>query len=216
MSRSFERCKETGIKWRIARSTRGVFSEEVCSFDISMNNMRCTGLADTLYARSFSEFGIDGNSKISLDAAYELTRGLGTKWMKDNEAVISKRLGPNFRVRRWDEWLDNPDLPAAIQRVRTFFEQPPLSKLVEADATGYLRRKFGNAVFPVHQTEVLIDFIIEECAVYFLHSSKENVRHVYPGKSLAVLRAMARNDIDDSRYTLWALCDYVGSSNSTS
>tara|TARA_R110002096_G_scaffold409574_1_gene608982 strand:- start:4720 stop:5259 length:540 start_codon:yes stop_codon:yes gene_type:complete len=149
-----------------------------------------------LYARSFSEFGIDGNSKISLDAAYELTRGLGTKWMKDNEAVISKRLGPNFRVRRWDEWLDNPDLPAAIQRVRTFFEQPPLSKLVEADATGYLRRKFGNAVFPVHQTEVLIDFIIEECAVYFLHSSKENVRHVYPGKSLAVLRAMARNDID--------------------
>lgn len=216
MSKSFQLCEVTGLDKRIARSSVGDFSTETCSFDISLNNDRCSGkglecvlawangqfkgyefsLADTLYANSFLEFGNNGQAVSTLASAFALSRKKGDDWLHANEPTISRYLGSNYRIRRWDGWLAHPEIASSIKRVENLFSHPQLAPLVEADATAYLRRRFETQPISERQVQVLIDFMVEECAVYYLHSRDNDVRHVYPGKSLAVLRALSRKDFD--------------------
>lgn len=217
MSKSFVQCDSSGVQYRIARETAGEKRDEVCSFDISLLNPRCMGrglqcllawandgfksfefsLADTLYMHSFSAIAEPGKDPLTVAQASDRARELGDRWIETNHPIIESFLGKEFTIRRWDEWKQHDEFNDAVSRVQELFSLPSLRPLVIADASAFFKRKNTEKAPSEVQISALVDFIVEESAVYFIHSKHFNVRHVYPGKSLAVLRKLANSALED-------------------
>jgi hypothetical protein len=209
--RPYTKCPETGLLYRIARQTTGVSRHETASIDISLSNPRCSGaslvcllrwcagkfatyefsLGDTLYDAVLALPHFRHMIPADLRDTPNPSATMGERWIQENSGAIQAHLGSSFTIRRWDEWRAHPDIQNARAITEELFRIPHLQELVTSDCTAFFERKTQSS--PSNEAlQALLSFYTEECAVYFLHSRDNNVRHIYPGNSLSVLRYLSR------------------------
>lgn len=212
MARRFRPCPVTGIDWRLAYQTAGGnFSNEICSLDISLRNARCNGqflrclvhwasdkfrafevsLGDTLYRHTYEALGHPECGLVSADDAEDIARREGDHWLKENSPILAE-LPSGFQVRRWDSWRNHTEFEECVERVSRLVRYDGIVEALSRDVDAFLRRRDRDR----HDAQARIGlerFIVEEVAVYFLHSRDSNVRHVYPGKSLHVLSWLTKH-----------------------
>ncbi len=211
MSRRFMRCQETGLDYRIARSTPGEYAKEICSIDVSLGNPRCAdvglectlswvkgrfaayefSLADTLYANVWTLLEPEKYKCFTHDELIPILTAVGDKWIEDNNSLIRKYLGNSYKIRRWEHWRSMNGFSDISREVESLFLSPEWQCYLEKDIHQFHTRKFGTSTITNKARCCLQRFVFDECAGYYLHSTKANVRHVYPGKSLGILRAIS-------------------------
>lgn len=209
----FERCRVTGVEWRMAAHwPRGpVHFGDLCSFDISLHNQRCAGrmldclmywakdlftrfefsIGDTLYRHTYATIGHPDLGILSAAEAEAIAKAEGIDWQQAHEGRIAAVLGQNIRFRHWDEWRESIDFPGALARARRAITGESMTGRLRSDTERFLERRAPELCGDEQVIAALSEFIIEEAAVYFLHSKAEQVTHVYPGKTLVTLRGLS-------------------------
>ena len=214
MSTRAQICPHTGLKWNIEKRSRPSYPPEtVVSFDISMHNPRCGGrflacqlhwakdlfsefqfsIGDTLQAHNYVAFGHPTAGPVSRDEALALASSEGRQWHADHAAMIEGILGKcRARYIFWDEWKDHPRFGSAVGFYQDkLLGDPTLRATMMSDIETFLDRNRIDYVLAGEDRIIRATmFLIEEIAVYQLHSERDGVVHVYPGKQLKILRAL--------------------------
>lgn len=185
----------SGATWRKFKSAR---------LDISLQNPKQVGekfeatllwalnnfehveisLADTLQRHTFS-----ADYNINLDKAYNLTLREGDMWLHYHDNIIKKF---NIPVVRWDDRIINPKFDLYCQMVRDLYlSDLAFKKLVNKDCNAFmLRRGYSE-----EQRLLVLNYILEEQAVFSMLSQKENSIGIYPGSILGCYRGNDRPEL---------------------
>jgi tRNA-dependent cyclodipeptide synthase len=218
MSTRAQICPHTGLKWNVEKRSRPSFPPEtVASFDVSMHNPRCGGrflacqlhwakdlfaeiqfsIGDTLQAHNYVAFGHPTAGPVSREEALALAASEGRRWHADHAAMIEAILGKcRPRYIFWDEWKDHPRFGSAVGFYQDkLLSDPVFRAAMMSDIETFLdRSRIDYELAGEDRIVRATMFLIEEMAVYELHSERDGVVHVYPGKQLKILRALRGQD----------------------
>lgn len=189
------------------------FSQRHASFEVSVGNPRCAGdyiACQIRWARDrFSSFEFSVGDMLNIhdyivvghprwgildkSKAWEVCRGEGEAWLKENLPVIRDELGGNvFAIKPWSEWLANPSVKENIAIIQKLYQQNRLvNDTMKSDVETYVQRRYKNFTLSSADLDELVEHLVEELAVYKFQTETRRAVNLYPGSNPVSLRPKA-------------------------
>ncbi|HEV2755930.1 MAG TPA: tRNA-dependent cyclodipeptide synthase [Actinomycetota bacterium] len=212
----FALCPVTGLEFRIIHKSNWARlpPEDVCaSFEISISNSRCSSrfltcqmnwasdrfeefefsIADTLRAYNYVALGHPIHGRLTLNAAQQVTKDEGRRWVEQNLPAIHAVLGNKpFRLMNWETWRSEPRFDSNFALLRSVYEtDTSFRSCVDADVSAYAaRQRHGHKTLDDQEMEKLALYLLEELAVYQIQAETRPTVNIYPGGMMQVFRRM--------------------------
>lgn len=185
----------SNAKWRDYKSAR---------LDVSLQNAKQVGekfettllwaldnfdnveisLADTLQKHTFS-----ADYNIDIKKAYDMTLREGDVWIECHRQIIDSH---NIKLIRWDERLNHSDFSKFHSLVHDLYQNDNYFKaLVNKDCNAFINRKCLDE----GKRLLVLNYILEEQAVFCMLSNHENAIGIYPGSILGCYRGENRPEL---------------------
>jgi len=149
-------------------------------------------LSDTLHRYNYM---IEEN--LSAGEAYKKARREGDLWLEKNRHIIDDLAMP-FRILRWDEWLDHPELESCKHSFwAAYNDDAEFNKAVLADVQNYYMRRHGLLLEDVPEKNILLSaaYLLEELAVHSLFFKNYRSTTIYPGRQQACFKLVREGKV---------------------
>lgn len=147
------------------------------------------GLSDTL-----NRFNYMGDEALTEEQARAKALSIGDQWLVKNAPSLSCLTIP-YEIIRWDHWqTTNPDVIAKNRRtyMNAFRANPAFREAMLQDMDNFMRRRYKKTLSETdfYATGPLVNYLIEELAVYEeIYRDYPNTT-IYPGKQLNVVTVL--------------------------
>ena len=141
-------------------------------------------LADTLQRHTFS-----ADYNVDIEKSNNMTIREGDVWIDYHRDLLEKH---NIPVIRWNERISHVDFEQYHQMVRELYlTNLEFKKLVNDDCNSFIQRRS----YSENKRLFVLNYILEEQAVFAMLSQKENSIGIYPGSILGCYRGQNRPEL---------------------
>jgi hypothetical protein len=213
-------CNYTGLRYKLNKRTNWNqidYSHRIISFEISLNNPKCTGLylecimnwaknnftefyfclGDTL--NSYTDIVLNEGeinefeNKDWYDSSKKF-RSLGDNWILENIENINSFFGSNYKIFRWEEWRNHALFKYYFDTfLKLKLNNTDFRKVIYDDISDFLLRK-GFKSISSDKIDYISNYILEELSVYTIQARQENIVNVYPGSAFKIFSIL--NEIE--------------------
>lgn len=154
-----------------------------------------TGVLDLADTLNRYRYIADGRSE---QEAIDISRTEGDEWLRRNADILS-RLKVPATVHRWDEWLNHPKYPEAINKIRGLYASSHvLRDALNTDIDNFYVRNYGTTNVSEERRALSAEYYMEELAVAAIMLETKPSLVMYPGKQLNCFRLIRDGKIPDA------------------
>jgi len=153
-------------------------------------------IGDTLQVHNYCAFGHPTHGLLSYPEALRISAQEGRQWRAENEAAIAAML-PIQKVKflHWEEWKAHRDFRPVLQLYTDLImSDPTLRDILLNEVRNFSSRRMSRSVRSDDpRVRRAADFVLEELAIYHIHSNGYPVFHIYPGGELQIMMALRKH-----------------------